>query len=359
MFTVNDYEKLLDFQSQIYSFDDDIRHTILQALQTLYQGYSIAFFFADDNEQYINPPDSINIDADIMRSYEKYYFKTDIFHTINIPKNLLKKNIIHITDIMSLNDFEKTEFYNDNLRKMDVYDEIALQLHYKNQLLGVIGIMKPKHQGTFTEKEIQYAEFVRRSVTPLLRNSLERLRLQHENSLIMNLAKEAPVGMVVIDSKFNLINYNQHSLQYVKEIWECDDDNNFNKVLVKNLANELYFKGLTYETSLQTNVKKYTFKLVPVAVPDLINGFKTYYVVYIMKNENSSAISYNKLKTIYNLTDRECEIIFMLSQGYSNKRIADELYLSLYTVKAHMQNIFKKMDSNSRTEVLHKIILND
>jgi len=36
----------------------------------------------------------------------------------------------------------------------------------------------------------------------------------------------------------------------------------------------------------------------------------------------------------------------------SNKEIADKLYLSLRTVKAHMSNIFTKMTVASRSEAL-------
>jgi DNA-binding CsgD family transcriptional regulator len=355
MLTARDYEKLLELQSRIYCFEDDIRHTILNTMQELYQDYPMAFFLTDENEQYVNPV-TVNISEGIMNSYEKYYYKTDIFHTSNLTKGLLAKNIIHVTDIMSTNDFEKTEFYSDTLRKMGVYDEIALQLHYQDRLLGVIGIMKPKCHGNFTEKEIQCADIVRKSVAPCLKEYLERLRLRRESSLILNFAKEAPIGMVIFDNKSKAIHYNQTAIQYVNELWGSNEENHLNEDLLKKLSDKLYFKEFNFNSSLQISIQNYSFKIVPFAVPDFIRGFNTFYTVYILKNDNSSTIDYNRLKTIYNLTGRECEIIFMLSQGYSNKRIADELYVSPHTIKTHMQNIFKKMNSSSRTEVLHKII---
>lgn len=357
MLTIGDYKKLLEFQSQIYCYEDDIRLTILQNMQELYKDYPMAFFFTDENEQYVNPV-SVNISERIMSSYKKYHYKTDIFHTSNIAKNLLKKNIIHVTDIMSMNDFEKTEFYNDNLRKLGVYDEIALQLHYQNKLLGVIGIMKPKRYGNFTEKEIQYADIVRKSVMPCLKEYLDRLKLQHENSLILNFAKEAPIGIIIFDSKYKAIQYNQSAIQFANEIWESDGDSHFNEDLLKKLSDKLYFKGFGSSNSLQISMQNYSFKIVPFIVPNFTCGFDTFYTVYILKHDINSTIDFNRLKIIYNLTSRECEIIFMLYQGYSNKRIANELYLSPHTVKTHIQNIFKKMNSNSRTEVLHKIMSN-
>ncbi len=52
------------------------------------------------------------------------------------------------------------------------------------------------------------------------------------------------------------------------------------------------------------------------------------------------------------LSDREMEMLKLLATGMSNKEIADKLYLSLRTVKAHMSNIFTKMSVASRSEAL-------
>ncbi|NCB52015.1 MAG: response regulator transcription factor [Clostridia bacterium] len=355
MLTAKEYEKLLEFQSRIYCFEDDVRHTILQTMQDLYKDYPMAFFLTDDNEQYINPV-SINISDETMSSYKRYYYKTDIFHTSNIAKNLLGKNIIKITDIMSVDDFERTEFYNDTLRKMGVYDEISLQLHNQNRLIGVIGIMKPKGYGDFTEAEIQCAEFVRRSVSACLNEYLGITKIRTESSLILNFAKEAPIGMIIYDTNLKAIQYNQTAIQFACDIWGSDGSNHFNDGLLKKLSEKLYFTGIHSGNSLQTTIQNYSFKIVPFAVPDCKLGFSTFYTVYILKLNNISTIDFDKLKTIYDLTNRECEIIHMISMGYSNKKIADELYLSPHTIKTHIQNIFRKMNSKSRTEVLHKIM---
>ncbi len=52
------------------------------------------------------------------------------------------------------------------------------------------------------------------------------------------------------------------------------------------------------------------------------------------------------------LSDREMEMLKLLATGMSNKEIAEKLSLSLRTVKAHMSNIFTKMNVASRSEAL-------
>ncbi len=52
------------------------------------------------------------------------------------------------------------------------------------------------------------------------------------------------------------------------------------------------------------------------------------------------------------LTAKEQEIVNMVREGASNKRIALKLGISLSTVKTHMRNIFAKTDVVNRTELV-------
>jgi len=50
------------------------------------------------------------------------------------------------------------------------------------------------------------------------------------------------------------------------------------------------------------------------------------------------------------LSERELEILQLISDGLTNKEIASQLYLSLNTVKAHTRTIYSKLGVNSRTQ---------
>jgi DNA-binding CsgD family transcriptional regulator len=57
----------------------------------------------------------------------------------------------------------------------------------------------------------------------------------------------------------------------------------------------------------------------------------------------------------YNITHREKEIISLISEGLSNKAIADTLVISLATVKTHIRNIFQKLNIKNRYELLSRL----
>lgn len=48
------------------------------------------------------------------------------------------------------------------------------------------------------------------------------------------------------------------------------------------------------------------------------------------------------------LTPREREVLSLLSKGFSNRQIADDLYLSEHTVRTHVQNLRSKLNVRSK-----------
>lgn len=60
--------------------------------------------------------------------------------------------------------------------------------------------------------------------------------------------------------------------------------------------------------------------------------------------------------TIGDLTDREEEVANLLAAGLSNKDIARELQMSVFTAKNHVRNILMKLQVQSRTEAASLIL---
>jgi LuxR family maltose regulon positive regulatory protein len=54
------------------------------------------------------------------------------------------------------------------------------------------------------------------------------------------------------------------------------------------------------------------------------------------------------------LTARERDVLAMISQGLSNKRVARTLEISPETVKTHVKRIFLKLAVNTRTEAVYR-----
>jgi ATP/maltotriose-dependent transcriptional regulator MalT len=52
------------------------------------------------------------------------------------------------------------------------------------------------------------------------------------------------------------------------------------------------------------------------------------------------------------LSAREIEVLQLVAQGHSNSQIADQLIITVGTVKRHLNNIFGKLGVSSRTQAI-------
>jgi LuxR family maltose regulon positive regulatory protein len=52
------------------------------------------------------------------------------------------------------------------------------------------------------------------------------------------------------------------------------------------------------------------------------------------------------------LSERELEVLQLIAAGRSNRRIASELFVSVGTVKTHVNNLYRKLDAHSRTQAV-------
>ncbi|WP_447946966.1 response regulator [Microbacterium lacticum] len=55
------------------------------------------------------------------------------------------------------------------------------------------------------------------------------------------------------------------------------------------------------------------------------------------------------------LTDREREVAFSIAEGRSNQQIAENLYLSITTVKTHISALFTKLGANNRVDIARTV----
>ena len=74
--------------------------------------------------------------------------------------------------------------------------------------------------------------------------------------------------------------------------------------------------------------------------------------VYVARNENF--VLDTSLVSQLELSKRELEILGLLAQGHSNQEIAAKLFVSLSTVKTHIQNLFEKLDVKRRIQAVEK-----
>jgi LuxR family maltose regulon positive regulatory protein len=95
-----------------------------------------------------------------------------------------------------------------------------------------------------------------------------------------------------------------------------------------------------------------TRNIEPVYVKKLLNEFEKeiHQAIQVppMSMEQNSTVS----PLFEPISGRERDVLKLLSQGYSDKRIAEILVISPGTIHTHLKNIYGKLDVHSRTEAI-------
>lgn len=90
--------------------------------------------------------------------------------------------------------------------------------------------------------------------------------------------------------------------------------------------------------------------------------------IYIPELENSPDSDHdymhsnNNVADVDGITKRQLQVLELLANGYSNKKISSALFLTENTVKSHVSALFRTLDASNRTECVniarHKGIIN-
>ena len=116
-----------------------------------------------------------------------------------------------------------------------------------------------------------------------------------------------------------------------------------------------YMSRAEMQSALDSGVRSYLLKEcdkeeIIEALHATFNGERFLYgkVAYFLANSEDLEIMRPELEKVscqgLGITDRELDVIRLISEGLSNKLIADKLELSTHTVNTHRKNIMAKLD---------------
>lgn len=94
------------------------------------------------------------------------------------------------------------------------------------------------------------------------------------------------------------------------------------------------------------------------AITEIIDG-GNFFSQKLLKNIIISKEEKEKKKNEFDISDREMEVLELTCRGYSNKEIADKLFLSTRTIESHKSSLYAKTGVNNTVNLVMYAIKND
>lgn len=364
----NDLKKICVFSTLLYNNHENFQSYVLKLLSD-YFGFNYCAFVSSDHSLNLNNISSYNLNTEFIVEYKNSFREKDFFipylfnsnsnslfpnYSIN---NIIPKSVISISDIIPYKEYERTDYYRF-LNKEDLYYEIVLNFFYDDGKYSIC-IFKKKEDGDFTTKERLLLNYLYNIIHSNFTKFLLEKKLKTEKNILKNTIENLPFGLIIFDNNFKAINFNNLAVDYCSNITdEIQLDYIIDKFANMVFFNHSYKKTYNYNSTINKKIKNYSIDIIPKISFNFTEMIEKHYIIYIKEgNENNKKNSQNisELYYTYNLTKRELEISKLLCDGLNNDEISKELFISIYTVKTHIENIYKKIGVNSRTAAILKL----
>jgi len=97
--------------------------------------------------------------------------------------------------------------------------------------------------------------------------------------------------------------------------------------------------------------------IVPLLRQAVLHGISPEYIGQILMalGEQTGTADQSEGALLEPLSDRELQVMRLVATGLSNRQIADQLVLSLGTVKTHIHHIYGKLDVRNRAQAIARV----
>ena len=346
--TIDDYKKVLKFSADIQKSETDFVGNLLRQIYEKFDYDVLSFFEVDDNGCFGNPR-NINFGDRAISLYTEYYYKSDPFYFKNLQGDFCGRDSIYLEELHNEADFKNSEYFVDFFNKYNFGNEIGMYLKNDEKHIGAMGVMRFKGGKEFSVHDLALLNTITNVISHQYSLYLEQNRRLAKQDWLEKAFLHNPVGVVIADNNFEVVDYNESACKYCGEVEGKSKNGLVQQVLLDYLNDNSASDGSFCKKLAKQD---YSFEIME-SKANGCNGLQTNnYVLFITPGcakKRESAVEK------YSLTKREIQVIELIGRGLTNKQIAEELFISPQTVRTHVENIMTKTNANNRTNILFKV----
>lgn len=337
---------------------DDLRSRLVNLVHRAFDSTSTIFWLINEEKTMVDPMMK-GIQNQFLLPYKSHFFLQNPFDPTNISE--LNRPSVAMEQLIPLRHFHKTEYFNDFLKPQKIHRQMAVYIRQGKSLKGVIGMHRCIKK-RFEEKFLFMGDLISAQLTA----SFENMRLLEEidrSRDIMTMVQEnRSTGFILLDENLQPIFLNTKAEQIcsrlAKKFAPYDGRNDIKcripEIILQDCKSGIGSPLQLKERRLSVSPGEiYSVKNQPVK-SDLLDHRKGMLLVTL--EDEIPDINPDFLKSRFKLTPREIEIISYIYKGFTNREIADTLFISEGTVKNHLKHIFAKTHASNRTNLIHMVI---
>lgn len=244
----------------------------------------------------------------------------------------------------------KNKKFTNILAPANIADEMRVALIYQDICWGFLTLFKSTDDGFFTKGEADLLTYIAPFIAAYLGKSTQ---FQLTNQPLEN---QELASFIMLNKQLELVGYTQSGESWLHRLQgELQLSSNQIPIPLQNLATRLFFSKEPSEKLLLSLDDGELVSVVASRYVTPLDSPKIQQVSITFQEPSlSEKINYQMLQK--QLTAQEQKVVGYILSGLSNKLIASELAISVYTVQDHIKSIFTKLAISSRNELLPQLI---
>jgi DNA-binding CsgD family transcriptional regulator len=344
-----------------------LRHRVIPLVADMFRVERAIFFVVDSSLEKLDLASVVtfNIEEELGTKYARTYWLYDpVYYESLNGRKLVFKNY----DILPRSEWLKLKYYLEFQQSQNINEEMIICLRNGANLYGTVNLIRGSGEPCFTYDDLVKAKMVAPSIALAVQNALLFSRMKHENHVLSDVVELFPRGIIILDRELRPIYCNSKGKELCLSLSGLDLEG----------TNEITVESLSIPSNvlrLCVGLKERRERAVGFFCEknaDNGNGRRLridcsilwqyeqrarlpYFLISMKELFDACAGDEYFAENGYSLTNREKDIVRCITEGLSNKEIAQKLHISPLTVDSHLKKIFEKTGVRNRTELATKL----
>ncbi len=303
-----------------------------------------------------------------MYDYKDHVHRDDLFRVNRLPQHLRGQRVVFTDDILPFPDFERSPF-GVHMMAVDMYYQACLYLYDGGRVIASLVLVRSNREHAFDEGDRALLEYLCTLIEARYRNFLQHSGDSRFLETFQLFFQDTKLGAILLNQDFTVLEANDTAMSLSSLFWEQYGSNQSNFLRsnyrgeeayrdIQTMVNEVSEKlstqtrgGFGHGTlTLSSAGGDLTFYHSSFLSLTTTGAIQTWHILCIGSREKS--LPQNAGHPYSTLTQQERRIAYFLTQGMKNEQIAQELHISIYTVRTHIANIYKKFDVGNKVDLL-------
>jgi DNA-binding CsgD family transcriptional regulator len=368
-------DRLLSFVGQIYEAAADPEK--LASLSTVVQsamdvGSALLFVSNHQTGELIQLlGTSQNFDAKAQADYRTHYHNTNPWY--QAAKNKKGVFIKHGAELISYNEFDKTEFRADWCKRVGIYHFLGGTAPVKEGVAVAVGMHKLKGQDAFGDDEKRVFSILLEHIVRCCQLADKIGTFASRELLTYEMLNRLNVGFVLVDSECRPIHvnalaekllrasrwltYSQGRVRPIHPAAHAAFEKHVGDAASASAGNRLAAGGVI---ALRDPIEPpLAFSIMPFSSKTLGLGVEQAAVAIMFADPDQKQIATpTSIAKIFGLTMAESRLVAELLKGNTLVKAARSIGISPNTAKTQLQSIFLKTDTSKQSEVVALVAAN-